>query len=156
MIHRIKVFTIYRNRTRTITKTITRTVPPKVPAGAFMPSKRPELAQRAFTITGANVGCVLATSGVRCGIAHRNWTAPAQPKSCKSGWGSTIALAAKGLAKFSCGGSDPVDTSAKVIPSGWDTTVGDYTCQVRSFGVDCFDSKSNSGFTFSRTGYSIY
>lgn len=154
MIHRIKVFTIYRNRT--ITKTITKTVPPKVPAGAFLPSKHPELAQSGFTITGTNVGCVLAPTGVRCGIEHRGWTAPAQPKSCKSGWGSIIALATKGLAKFSCGGADPVNTSAKVIPSGWDTTVGNFTCQVRSFGVDCFGAKSNSGFMISRTGYSIY
>ena len=154
VIHRTRVVTLIR--TRTVTRTITKTVAPKIPAGAFMPSTKPELAQRVFTISGSNIGCVLSATGVRCGIEHRSWTAPAQPKTCKSSWGDTLALTSQGLAQFACGGGDAVNKLAKVIPSGWDTTVGDYTCQVRSFDVDCFNDKSNSGFTISRTGYSIY
>jgi hypothetical protein len=151
---RTRIYRIWR--TRTITKTVTKTVPPQVPAGAFMPSTRPELAQHSFTTAGGNIGCVLALTGVRCGITHRSWTAPAQPKHCNSDWGSTLALANRGLPMFSCGGSNPADSAAKLIPAGWDTTVGNFTCQVRSFGVDCFDAKSHSGFLVSRTGYSIY
>jgi hypothetical protein len=154
VIHRTKIVTLIR--TRTITRTITKTVAPKVPAGAYLPSKKPELAQRVFTIAGGNLGCVLSGTGVRCGIEHRNWTGPAQPRSCQSSWGNTVALAAHGPARFACGGSAPVNRLAKVIPAGWDTTVGNYTCQIRSFGVNCFNAKSRSGFTLSRTGYSIY
>jgi hypothetical protein len=154
VIHRTKIVTLIR--TRTITRTITKTVAPEVPAGAYLPSRKPELAQRVFTITGSNLGCVLSATGVRCGIEHRDWTGPAQPKSCQSSWGNILALAAHGLAKFACGGGAPVNRSAKVIPAGWDTTVGNYTCQIRSFAVNCFNAKSRSGFTLSRTGYSIY
>ncbi len=151
---RTKIKTVVHNHT--ITRTITKTVAPKLPVGAFMPSRHPELGLHSFTITGMNIGCVLARTGVRCGIAHRDWTTPKLPSSCRAKPESTLALAGRGLPKFSCGGSNPIHPGANVMPSGWDTTVGDYTCQVRSFAVDCFNSKSRSGFTIGRTGYSLY
>ncbi|MGH2861507.1 MAG: hypothetical protein ACRDLT_08365 [Solirubrobacteraceae bacterium] len=152
--YKVKVDTVYRNRT--ITKTVTKTVAPKLPAGAFLPSKHPQLGQRAFTITGTNVGCEIGPTGVRCGIRSRDWTAPAQPSSCRSTWGFTVALASRGLPEFACGGHSPVNAGAKVIPAGWDDQVGNYTCEIRSFGVNCFDGKSRSGFLFGRTGYTLY
>lgn len=152
--YKVKVYTVYRNRT--ITKTVTKTVPPKVPAGAFLPSRHPQLGQRAFTITGTNIGCQVGPTGVRCGIKNRDWTAPVQPRSCKTTWGFTIALAKRGLPEFACGGRSPINPAAKVIPAGWDDKVGDYICEVRSFGVNCFNSKSRSGFLFGRTGYTLY
>jgi hypothetical protein len=148
--------------THTITKTITKTkvvtkdVAPKVPAGAFMPSKRPQIAQHRFMITRGDIACLLAAAGVRCEIQDRDWTAPIAPATCTAQWGSTIALGNIGGAKFACGGANPLTAGGKVIPAGWDDTVGNYTCQIRSFGVDCFNAKSRRGFMISRTGYSIY
>jgi hypothetical protein len=78
------------------------------------------------------------------------------PISCHSSWGDTIALPSSGLPKFVCGGSSPVDPAAKVVPPGWDDKVGNFICEVRNFGVDCFDSKTRSGFMISRTGYTLY
>lgn len=163
---RTKIHTVYVNRTttktvaktvpKTVTKTVTKTVAPKVPTGAFLPSKHPELGQQSFTITGSNLGCTINQTGVRCGIKNRSWTPPVQPSSCKSTWGDTIALASKGLPTFACGGNSPIQVGAKVVPSGWDDKVGNYICQVRSFDVNCFNSTSNSGFMISRTGYSVY
>ena len=154
VVNRYKVYTVFR--TRTITKVVTKVVAPQVPAGAFLPSKHPQLGQQSFTITGSNVSCVIGSSGVRCAIKVRSWTAPAAPASCRSTWGSVIALASRGLPKFACGGSNPLDSPSKVIPSGWDDKVGNYTCQVRSFGINCFDSQSRSGFMIGRTGYTLY
>jgi hypothetical protein len=43
-----------------------------------------------------------------------------------------------------------------VIPDGSDDTVGQFTCQVRSFGVDCFNASDRRGLLVSRTGYTTY
>jgi hypothetical protein len=151
---RLKLRTIYRDRT--VTKTVTETKNPDVPRGAFLPSSHPVLAQASFTVAGGNVGCQLTSGTVRCAVAHRIWAAPVQPTTCSSTWGNTIALAATGLPLFACGGNSPIDPAAKVIPSGYDDTVGAVTCQVRSFGVNCFNTKSRSGFLLNRTGYTLY
>ncbi len=150
----IKFHTVYRDHT--VTRIVTRTKNPNVPAGAFLPSTHPVLAQSSFTVSGGNVGCQISGATARCGVVHRTWAPPVQPGSCRSTWGDTIALPPTGLPQFACGGSNPVDPAAKVIPSGYDDTVGEVTCQVRSFGVDCFNAKSRSGFMLSRTGYARY
>jgi hypothetical protein len=154
---RYKTHIVYRTRTQTVTKTVVKQVKvsPDVPGGAYLPSKHPQLAQSNFTITGTNIGCEIAGAMVRCGIQHRAWAAPLQPSSCKGTWGDTIQLGGNGPPKFACGGNDPISLSAKVIPPGWDDTVGKVTCEIRNFGVNCF-STSRSGFMISRTGYSLY
>jgi hypothetical protein len=68
-----------------------------------------------------------------------------------------VVLGRSGLPAFTCGAavtSTPV--KAPVIADGSDDTVGQFTCQVRTFGVDCFDEADGSGLFISRTGYSIY
>jgi hypothetical protein len=158
---RYKTRVVYRTHTRTVTKTVVKTVvkpvkvSPDIPVGAFLPSKHPQLAQSSFAITGTNIGCEIARATVRCGIQQRAWAAPLQPSSCKGSWGDTIQLGGSGMPKFACGGSDPISTRAKVIPAGWDDKVGNVTCEIRSFGVNCF-STGRSGFMISRTGYSLY
>jgi hypothetical protein len=158
-VNHYKTRTVYRTRTRTVTKTVVKTVikkvAPDVPAGAFLPSKHPELAQNSFTITGSNVGCEFSGGTVRCGVQNRAWAAPVQPLSCKNSWGDTIQLGGGGPAKFACGGSSPISANAKVIPAGWDDKFGKFICEIRRFGVNCF-STSGSGFTISRTGYLFY
>lgn len=149
------VRTVTRTVIKTVNHTVTKTVAPNVPAGAFLPSKHPVIAQQTFTVPGSNVVCQIAAGGIRCGILRRVWAAPVQPASCKGSWGSTIALASHGLAKFVCGGNSPLAANPTVIPVGWDDQVDGFSCQVRSFGVNCF-SPARSGFIISRTGYAFY
>jgi hypothetical protein len=153
---RYETHTVYLTRTHTVTKTVIEQVRPDVPAGAYLPSQHPELAQSSFTVSGSNIGCEINGAGVRCGIQQRDWAAPVQPASCQqSDWGDTIQLGGHGVPKFACGGRNPISANAKVIPAGWDDKLGRFTCQIRRFGVNCF-STSNSGLMISRTGYSLY
>jgi hypothetical protein len=140
---------------RTVIHTVTTNIPPKVPAAAFMPSKHPVLVQHSFLIAGGNVGCDFVGNGVRCAVQRRVWAAPVPPANCTNGWGDTIAVIGNNGGSFVCGGRSPIVPDAKVIPSGWDDKIGTVTCEVRSFGVDCFSSK-NRGFIISRTGYTLY
>jgi len=57
--------------------------------------------------------------------------------------------------RFRLRGASAISSDAKVVPDGWDDKVGTITCQVRSFGVDCFSAHGH-GFIFSRTGYTFY
>ncbi len=164
-VYRNKVHTVYRNKVHTVihthtvtkimTKTVTKTLRPNAPTAAFLSAKHPALAQPSFTVAGSNIGCEIGSSGARCSIQARVWAAPAQPARCRAAWGDTISLPPHGAAKFVCGGSSEPAPNAKVIPDGWDDTVGAVTCQVRSIGVDCF-SKTYHGFIISRTGYATY
>jgi hypothetical protein len=120
-----------------------------------MPSTHQALAQTRFTVPGSNIGCDLIAGGVRCDIQQRVWAPPPQPSSCNARWGNAIAMHATGVAGFACGGVSAISTDAKVVPDGWDDKVGTITCEVRSFGVDCF-SAGGSGFILSRTGYTFY
>jgi hypothetical protein len=149
------VRTVTKTVVKTVNHTVTKTVPPNVPAGAFLPSKQPVLAQDSFTVPGSNVVCQIAAGGIRCGILRRAWAAPVQPASCKGSWGDTLELQRQGLPKFVCGGNSPLSANAKVIPVGWDDQIDGFTCQVRSFGVNCF-SPARRGFILSRTGYAFY
>jgi hypothetical protein len=141
---------------RAVVHYVTKVVAPNVPSGAFMPSEHPALALTSFTVTGTNVGCALGAGGVRCDVAQRVWAPPEQPSSCTGTWGNGIALGRTGSAQFACGGTSALSASAQVIPDGWDDTIGQITCQVRSFGVDCFSVASRDGFIISRTGYTLY
>lgn len=138
---------------KVITKTVTRA--PNVPAGAFMPSSHPALAQTTFTVAGGNIGCAFANGGVRCDIHQRIWAPPAQPSNCSGSWGNALGLQSLGASGFVCAGKAVASANADVVPDGWDDKVGKITCQVRSFGVDCF-STSRRGFIVSRTGYTLY
>ena len=152
---RTKLKTIVKVRTRTRTRTITKTLRPDVPSTAFVPSTHPALAQTSFLVQGGNVGCHVGPSWVSCSVQQRVWAAPIEPVSCKTDWGNTIFMQGTKAAKFVCGGSSAITPSAKVIPVGWDDTVGNITCQVRRIGVDCF-SKQRHGFVISGTGYAAY
>ncbi len=130
-------------------------VTPDVPAGAFMPSKHQVLALTNFKVAGGNIGCSLSGAGVRCAILQKAWTGPRQPSTCAASWGSAINLLGKGYAGFACGGMATPAADAKVVTAGSDDKIGQFTCQVRTFGVDCF-AADRRGFFISRTGYAIY
>ncbi|MDE3132009.1 MAG: hypothetical protein KGL16_12735 [Acidobacteriota bacterium] len=148
------VRTVTNTKLKTVTRIVTKTVTPNVPAGAFLPSKHPVLAQQSFTVSGSNIACELAGGAVRCAILRRVWVAPLQPSGCKGAWGDTIALPRQGVAAFVCS-NRTIPAAGMVIPIGYDDKLGDFTCQVRSFGIDCF-SPARHGFLLSRTGYTFY
>jgi hypothetical protein len=146
---------VTRTKTKTLTKTLTKTVNPDVPDGAFMPSSHPALALTSFVVTGGNVGCSIGHTSVRCDVVQRVWAPPAQPSSCTTTWGNAVVLSGSESTEFVCGGTAAISAGANVVPDGWDDTVGQITCQVRTFGVDCF-STTDHGFILSRTGYTLY
>jgi hypothetical protein len=152
-----KVVTVTKYQTKYDTKTIK--VTPKVPVGAFLPSIRPALSLTSFTINGGSVGCVIGGGSVRCDVATPSWTAPTKPASCTESWGSGVVLtnsSASRPAQFACGGTNALSSSSSnVINAGYDDTVGAITCQVRSFGVNCF-ATDKQGFILSQTGYIFY
>lgn len=149
------VHVVKRTVTNTVTRTVTTRVAPQVPSGAFMPAGHPALAQASFTVPGSNVGCAISHSSVRCDIEKRAWTPPSQPRKCSASWGNAVVLESKGAPAFVCGGASAFFANAKVVPDGWDDKYGGFTCQVRSFGVNCFSAR-NHGFIVSRTGYTLY
>lgn len=146
---------ITRTRTKVVTHTVTQAVSSPVPTGAFTPSKHPALAQTRFMVPGGNLGCELSVNGARCDITQRSWAPPAQPNSCTSTYGNAIELGRQGRASFPCGGHSAISSGAEVVPVNWDDKIGHVTCQVRSFGLNCF-STTNHGFIISRTGYTLY
>ena len=140
-----------------MTKTVVKQVRPDVPAGAFLPSTHPALALTQLHGHAArNIGCEISgderplrDSAARLGRAGA-------AGELQGDWGDTIhARAATALPSSSAAAAARSPPNAKVIPAGWDDKVGTITCQVRSFGVNCF-STSRSGFIISRTGYSLY
>jgi hypothetical protein len=142
-------------KSKPVVRYVTKTVSPQVPTGAFMPSSHPALALSTFVVTGSNVGCSIGHGSVRCDVVQRVWAPPAQPASCTTTWGNAVVLKGAAPAAFVCGGTAAVSAGANVVPDGWDDEVGQITCQVRTFGVDCF-STSRHGFILSRTGYTFF
>jgi hypothetical protein len=98
----------------------------------------------------------MATTGVSCVILKRVWTSPTEPRSCATALVDAIVLGRTGLAAFSCGVNPSTPAKAPVVADGLDDTVAGFTCQVRSFAVDCFETADGSGFMISRTGYTLY
>jgi hypothetical protein len=120
-----------------------------------MPSSHPVLALSKFVVTGGNVGCSVGHSSVRCDVVQRVWAPPAQPPNCTTTWGNAVALKGRAPTEFVCGGAAALSGGANVVPDGWDDKVGQITCQVRTFGVNCF-STDGHGFILSRTGYTFF
>jgi hypothetical protein len=136
------------------TVTVTRNVYPSVPAGAHVPSDSVAHVG-AFQTSDGNVGCELSGSSVRCDIAARVWSPPAKPSSCQLAWGQGLAVGPSGAAHFVCAGDSALDPGGTVVPNGADDEVGSVSCQVRYFGVTCFDA-AGKGFSISRTGYTTF
>ena len=143
--------------TRTITVTKTRTIvrAPSVPSGAHVPSPQGALSFTHFAAAGGNIGCRLGGGAVRCDVGSRVWQSPAKPKDCNLAWGQGLEIGPSGSAHFVCAADSALDPTGPVVPAGRDDRVGSVTCQVRSFGVTCFDSAGH-GFFISRTGYDTF
>ena len=145
-----------RVQTVTVAQTITvvHTVAPTVPSGAHVPARQVAHAS-AFRTSNGNVGCALNGVSVRCDIGVRVWATPPEPSSCQFAWGQGLVVGPSGDAHFVCAADSVLDPNGYVVPNGIDDVVGSVTCQVRSFGVTCFDGEGR-GFFISRTGYATF
>jgi hypothetical protein len=143
-----------KGATKTVTITNTVTTAVNVPRGAQLPSAVAPLALSSFQALGGNIGCRLGGGTARCDISKRIWPPPAKPSSCAHNWGQGLEVGPD-PAQFVCANDSTLDPSGPAVPIGDDDTVGSVTCQVRSFGVTCFDA-GGSGFFLARTGYAIF
>lgn len=141
--------------THTITITRTRYITPHVPAGAGMPSSHVALALTHFDADHGNIGCEISGGTVRCDIGTRVWSPPQKPWSCQKAWGQGIFVGPSGSPQFVCSGDSVLDPTGSYILPGFDDKVGSVTCQVRAFGVTCFQADGR-GFFIGRTGYTVF
>lgn len=148
--------TVTVSHTSTVTHTVTKTryvhVRPNVPAGASLPSTARALAVSHFDAAGGHIGCRISGGVARCDVAGRYWRAPRKPSSCHAAWAPGLFVGPKGSAGFVCARSSVLDPTGTYIRSGFDDKVGNVTCQVRHFGVTCYQPDGR-GFTLSRAGY---
>jgi hypothetical protein len=119
-----------------------------------MPSAHRAASVTRFDAAGGNIGCRISGDTVRCDVAHRVWTPPSKPRSCHAAWGQGLMIGS-GSAFFVCARSSVLDPTGYYIRDGYDDKVGSVTCQVRSFGVTCFESDGR-GFFIGRTGYTTF
>ncbi len=105
-----------------------------------------------FASSDDNVGCQLNSAGARCDIANRKWSPPAKPGSCQLAWGQGLTVGSSGGAAFVCAGDSVLDPGGQRLQAGVDDVIGSFTCQVRAFGITCFNGQGH-GFYVSRTGY---
>jgi hypothetical protein len=152
--------TITVTHTSTVTHTVTQTkyVRPDVPAGAGLPSRSAAVSVSSFDAARGNIGCRISSGTVRCDVARRVWSPPRRPRSCRSGssaWGQGLMVGSSGSSFFVCARNSVLDPTGTYIRSGHDDKVGSVTCQVRAFGVTCFESDGR-GFFIGRTGYTRF
>lgn len=145
--------TVSHTSTVTVTKYIH--VSPKVPAGAGLPSAHRAASVSRFDAARGNIGCRIQGGTARCDIAHRVWAPPHKPSSCHAAWAQGLMIPSSGPTLFVCGRSSVLDPTGYYIRPGYDDKVGSVTCQVRSFGVTCFQADGH-GFFVGRTGYTTF
>lgn len=146
--------TVTRTVTVTHNHTIIRTVVerPNVPPGAHVPSASAPSGFSRFGALGGDVGCQISGGVARCDISARTWSPPPRPSSCHLAWGQGMAVGPSGTGHFVCAGDSVLDPTGPQVPVGDDDRVGSITCQVRSFGVTCFDA-AGDGFMIGRSGF---
>lgn len=152
---KVKVETRVLTKVVTKTDTVVKTVAPNIPAGAYLPSTQPPLTLASFVAPGANIGCSLAGGVARCDIQNRVWTPPAQPESCKLDWAQGLEVGGSGPGSFVCAGNTVLD-GRTLVADGRDDTFGPFRCEIRQFGVACYDTADKHGFSISRTGYTTF
>lgn len=152
-----QVRTVTVTHTNTVTHTVTQTkyVRPNVPSGAGLPSRSAALSVSRFNTAGGNIGCRISGGSVRCDVARRVWSPPRKPASCHAAWGQGLMVGSSGSSFFVCARNSVLDPTGTYIKPGYDDKVGSVTCQIRSFGVTCFESDGR-GFFVGRTGYTRF
>ena len=109
-----------------------------------------------FTSPSGNIGCMLASSFVRCDIQVRDWDPPPRPPDCPEAtdYGQGIELDIGHRPQFVCAGDtafggDPLDY-------GESLSAGAITCSSAEAGITCRDSGSGHGFTLARQAYRLF
>jgi hypothetical protein len=147
--------TVTVSHTSTVTLTKYVHIRPNVPVGAGLPSSHKAASLSSFDAAGGNIGCRIQGGIARCDIAHRVWKPPHKPSSCHAAWAQGLMIGSSGSTSFVCGRTSVLDPTGYYIRPGYDDKVGSVTCQVRSFGVTCFQSDGH-GFFVGRTGYTTF
>lgn len=152
--------TVTVTHTSTVTHTVTNTklVRPDVPPGAGLPSRSAALSVSHFDAAHGNIGCRISNGTVRCDVGRRVWSPPKRPHSChsaSSAWGQGLMIGSTGSSSFVCANNTVLDPTGTYIRAGHDDKVGSVTCQVRTFGVTCFEADGH-GFFVGRTGYTRF
>ena len=110
-----------------------------------------------FTTPSGNIACEVSSDddvgGARCDLQEHDWTAPARPEDCITGYGDSLYVGRDGPG-FGCVG----DTIANdtVAPYGSTVTRGKYTCRIGETGVACWNLDTGAGFAVSRGEYAFY
>lgn len=104
-----------------------------------------------FTTADGNIGCDVATDGVRCDISAKSWEPPARPPVCEGDYGNSVFLAAD-RPRFTCA-SDTLLGAGQKLAQGKSVTAGDYTCENTTDGVRCRNTRTGRGFLLSREAY---
>lgn len=102
-----------------------------------------------FQSPSHNIGCVIASNGVRCDIAQHSWSPPPTPRSCPLDYGNGVNLAKHGRASYTCAG-DTVLGIGPVLPYGQAERRGRFRCKSKFAGVLCVNRRNGHGFFLSR------
>ena len=78
-----------------------------------------------FQSPSHNIGCVIASNGVRCDIAQHSWSPPPTPRSCPLDYGNGVNLAKHGRASYTCAG-DTVLGIGPVLPYDLQIVLADH------------------------------
>ena len=136
--------------TSTATTTTTATTTPTTPETQIKPPPpTPAAAPAIFHSPTGNIGCAMATDGVRCDITDHTWQAPPKPASCPTDWGNGLSVGLRGTAKFVCAG-DTVLGAGFVLRYGKFMRLGRFVCASSSDGMRCANRDTRHGFLISR------
>ena len=136
--------------TSTATTTTTATTTPTTPETQIKPPPpTPAAAPAIFHSPTGNIGCAMATDGVRCDIADHTWQAPPKPASCPTDWGNglSVGLAARLSSSARATPSSVPGSSCDMASS---IRLGRFVCASSADGMRCANRDTRHGFLISR------
>jgi hypothetical protein len=108
-----------------------------------------------FSSPSRNIGCMMATTGVRCDAINFSYSPPPKPASCHLDWGPSIEVGRTGRGHFRCV-SDTVAGAPTILGYGASRIIGRFRCTSRTTGMRCVDTWNGHGFRISRASYSLF
>lgn len=108
-----------------------------------------------FVTPSGNIGCAITTSGARCDIGDRSWTAPPKPASCPLDYGNGVSVGANG-AQLTCAGDTLLHLTTTVLAYGHGVRNGPYLCVSQSAGMRCDNETTKHGFTLAKEAYTLF
>lgn len=109
-----------------------------------------------FKSPTGNISCYMdRSSGVRCDIRKKSWTAPPQPTSCEVDWGFGLTVN-EGRGKFVCAGDTVINSAAPTLEYGAKSVRGSFSCSSFETAMICTNSSTGHGFKLSKTSNSRF